>query len=45
MPTPPAARPAHTLEMALCVFVLLAMLIAVFYAAWIGLSNYSRIGV
>jgi hypothetical protein len=30
---------------ALCVIVLLAMLIAVLYAAWICLDNYSRIGV
>jgi hypothetical protein len=30
---------------ALCVVVLLIMIIAVLYAAWISLSNYSSIGV
>jgi hypothetical protein len=29
----------------LCILVLLIMIVAVLYAAWISLSNYSSIGV
>ena len=29
----------------LCIVVLLTMLVAVLYAAWISLDNFSRIGV
>ena len=38
------SRP-DTLLQALCVIVILAIVIAVVYAAWIGISNFSRIGV
>jgi hypothetical protein len=40
--TPP---PYDALLRSLCVVVLVTIVIAVFYAAWIGISNYSRIGV
>jgi hypothetical protein len=33
------------LTRALCVVVFVVMLAAFFYAAWIGISNYSRIHV
>ncbi len=39
-----ASRP-QTLTRALCVLVLAIMIIAVIYAAWIGIGNFSRIGV
>lgn len=39
-----ASRP-HILQRGLCVFVVLIMLITVIYAAWIGIGNFSRIGV
>ena len=45
MPLVSAAGPPRTLEMGLCAFVLLLMLIAVCYAGWISFSNYSAIGV
>jgi hypothetical protein len=35
----------HTLLRTLCLVVLVAILVAVLYAAWIGIANYSRIGV
>ena len=38
------SRP-QTLPRALCVLVLAIMIIAVIYAAWIGIGNFSRIGV
>jgi hypothetical protein len=38
------SRP-DTLLRGLCLVVLLTIVIAVLYAAWIGISNYSRIGV
>ena len=33
------------LTRALCIIVFIVMLAALFYAAWIGISNYSRIRV
>lgn len=45
MPTLSAASPARRIETALCGVVLAAMLLAVVYAGWISLINYSRIGV
>lgn len=44
LPPPVPARPDALLR-ALCAVVFAAMVIAVIYAAWIGISNYSRIGV
>ena len=38
------SRP-YTLQRALCLTVLLIVVIAVIYAAWIGIDNFSRIGV
>ena len=38
------SRP-DTLLRGLCLVVLLTIVIAVLYSAWIGISNYSRIGV
>jgi hypothetical protein len=43
LPSVPS-RPDALLR-ALCAVVFAAMVIAVIYAAWIGISNYSRIGV
>ena len=39
-----ASRP-HILQRGLCVLVVAIMIIAVIYAAWIGIGNFSRIGV
>jgi len=39
----PTVQPG--LERALCIFVVAIMLIAVIYAAWISIGNFSRIGV
>lgn len=36
---------SSTLTRLLCVVILLGMAIAVVFAAWIGILNYSRIGV
>ena len=33
------------LERALCILVVAIMIIAVIYAAWISIDNFSRIGV
>ena len=33
------------LTRALCAFIVIIMIAAVLYAAWIGISNFSRIGV
>ena len=41
---PPASR-AITLTRVLCVVVLLGMVLAVGYAGWIALLNFSRIAV
>ena len=40
---PLPARPG--LERALCLLVVAIMIIAVIYAAWISIGNFSRIGV
>lgn len=40
----PASR-SHTLVRTLCVVVFVIMIVAVIYATWIGVSNFSRIGV
>ena len=40
----PASR-SEALTRALCVVFVLIMVIAVIYAAWIGIGNFSRIGV
>jgi hypothetical protein len=45
VPAQSVGFPAHTLQRGLCIFVLLIMLIAVIYTAWIGIGNFSRIGV
>ena len=42
----PGARSVPTgVERALCIFVVAIMVIAVIYAAWISIDNFSRIGV
>jgi len=47
--TPQPAVPARFLpvavERALCILVVAIMVIAVIYAAWIAIGNFSRIGV
>jgi hypothetical protein len=40
----PASR-SSTLTRALCAVILVAMVVTVVYAAWIGTLNFSRIGV
>jgi len=40
----PASR-SRTLVRTLCVVVFVTMIVAVIYAAWICVSNFSRIGV
>lgn len=35
----------HTVPRALCLIVVLIIAVAVIYAAWIGIGNFSRIGV
>ena len=45
MTTSSATSPPDTLLRTLCLVVILIIAMAVLYAAWIGLSNYSRIGV
>ena len=40
----PGSR-SPTLVRTLCVVVLVIMIVAVIYAMWIGVSNFSRIGV
>jgi hypothetical protein len=44
----PAVSPAsrsHTLIRTLCIVVFVIMIATVIYATWIGVSNFSRIGV
>jgi hypothetical protein len=36
---------SHMLPRALCVIVVLIVVIAAMYSAWIGINNFSRIGV
>lgn len=45
--TPTLATPGarFPIERALCILVLAIMVIAVTYAAWIAIGNFSRIGV
>jgi hypothetical protein len=43
--TAESARLRSGLTRALCIVVFLVMLAALVYAAWIGISNYSRIHV
>jgi hypothetical protein len=45
MPSPSADPRAPVLQRALCVLVVLIMALAVLYAAWISIGNFSRIGV
>jgi hypothetical protein len=45
VPAPSATPRSKIIEMTLCIVVLVTMLAAVLYAAWIGISNYSDIGV
>jgi len=40
----PASR-AHPLTRTLCLVIVLIMVAAVIYAGWIGILNFSRIGV
>lgn len=40
----PGSR-SHTVVRTLCVVVFVIMIVAVIYATWIGVSNFSRIGV
>jgi hypothetical protein len=40
----PASR-AHPLTRTLCLVIVLTMVAAVVYAAWISILNFSRIGV
>ena len=35
----------HALQRALCLIVVVVVLLAVIYAAWIAIGNFSRIGV
>jgi hypothetical protein len=39
------ASSAHSVQRLLCVVVLLVVLLAVVYASWIGIVNFSRIRV
>jgi hypothetical protein len=41
----PVASSAQGLQQLLCVVVLLIVLVATIYAGWIGIINFSRIGV
>ena len=36
---------SHALQRALCLIVVAIVVLAVLYAAWIGIDNFSRIGV
>jgi len=45
MPSPSAGSRAPLLQRALCILVVLIMVVAVLYAAWISIGNFSRIGV
>ena len=44
MPTLSTSQSRHLATM-LCVLVILIVLLATLYAGWIGISNFSRIGV
>ena len=43
--TEPAPVPRPALPGLLCLVVMLLILLSVLYAGWIGISNFSRIGV
>ena len=45
MPSASVDSRPHTVPRVLCILVVLIMVIAVIYAAWIGIGNFSRIGV
>ena len=45
MPGATTSRSYDSMTRLLTVVVLVIMLVAVFYALWIGVANYSRIGV
>ena len=45
MPSASVDSRQHTVPRALCIIVVLIVVIAVIYAAWIGIGNFSRIGV
>ena len=45
MPDVAQAAGAFALTRGLCVVILVAMIAAVAYATWIGVINFSRIGV
>jgi hypothetical protein len=36
---------SHALQRALCLVVVIVVALAVIYASWIAISNFSRIGV
>jgi hypothetical protein len=40
-----ADAPAHPLPRGLCLLVVLIVVLAVVYTAWIAIGNFSRIGV
>ncbi|MEP6919047.1 MAG: hypothetical protein ABJC89_25620 [Acidobacteriota bacterium] len=43
--TAESQAPGAVLTRALCILVLVIMFAAIFYGAWIGVSNFSRIHV
>jgi hypothetical protein len=45
VPGATTSRSSDTLTRLLTIVVLVVMLVAVLYSVWIGVSNYSRIGV
>jgi len=45
VPAHPAPVPSPGLQHVLFIVVLLVIVLAVLYATWIGISNFSRIGV
>ena len=45
MPSTSVDSSAPVLQRALCLIVVVIMALAVLYAAWIGIGNFSRIGV
>lgn len=45
MPTVSLAARSQTITRILCVVVFVTMIVGAIYAAWIGVSNFSRIAV
>jgi hypothetical protein len=45
IPEKEIVMPPSSVERALCILVVAIMVIAVIYAAWISIGNFSRIGV